>query len=247
MQNNDPLLFCEPIKLYFHCLPFWPGNFFNTHSHFSGPHTHSFHSPLLTLHTACCVVVVNYFSSRSAHFPAFSWSVDNCVDQHQLQHNNANQILVFSFFLSFFTAVFLILFVFSFNWFLRYLWASLWGDNCTLTPTAATTTTLSGKQQQQQHWRAITTAAAEQRTPTVRYKSTPTLLRFRLLINFGLWIPFFMDFVLILLHNFEDFPVIFFLLFFFTLSVSHFATTVPARSCAFLCRISKINNKKSKL
>lgn len=52
-----------------------------------------------TLHSPhCCVVVVNYFSSRSAHFPAFSWSVDNCVDQHQLQHNNANQILVFSFF-----------------------------------------------------------------------------------------------------------------------------------------------------
>lgn len=117
------------------------------------------HSSLYTL-SACCVVVVNYFSSRSAHFPAFSWSVDNCVDQHQLQHNNANQILVFSFFLLFFTAVFLILFVFSFNWFLRYLWASLWGDNCTLTPTAATTTTLSGKQQQQQHWRAITTSAA---------------------------------------------------------------------------------------
>lgn len=170
------------------------------------------HSSLYTLSACCVVVVVNYFSSRSAHFPAFSWSVDNCVDQHQLQHNNANQILVFSFFLLFFTAVFLILFVFSFNWFLRYLWASLWGDNCTLTPTAATTTTLVGKQQQQQqHWRAITTAAAEQRTPTVRYKSTPTLLRFRLLINFGLCIPFFMDFVWILLHNFEDFPVILFL------------------------------------
>lgn len=58
---------------------------------------YTLYSPLLTLHTACCVVV-NYFSSRSAHFPAFSWSVDNCVDQHQLQHNNANQILVFSFF-----------------------------------------------------------------------------------------------------------------------------------------------------
>lgn len=30
---------------------------------------------------------------------------------------------------------------------------------------------------------------------------------------------------------------------FLILSVSHFATTVPARSFAFLCRISKINKK----